>query len=182
MDDPDNIYYIPNCYINGTSSPNGNPPLTPMGNNYEIQPQPLSYTNNYILQPPINSPQMIVNNVEDTNDYCGFVPPRRILSSAENNIPGPPPTASSLYNNNRNSSRPISHRSNNSNVYYFNEDIPNNGENDDPDYPTYSSYQYPTYYDSSQNKLYMNNMVIPFHKPKVLVREAPILKKSNNNK
>jgi len=182
MDDPDNIYYIPNCYISGTPSPDRNPSQTPMGDNYDFQPQPLSYTNNYIPQPPINSPPMMVSDVEDTNDYCGFVPPRRILSSAENNIPGPPPTASSSYNNNRNNSRPISRRSNASNPYYFNGDIPNHEENNDPDYPMYSSYQSPSYYDSSQNQLYMNNMVIPFQKPKVLVREAPILKKSNNNK
>jgi len=176
MDDSDNIYYIPNCYINNTSSPNRNTLITPTNNNYAFQQPPQTYSNNFLQPTPFDSPQMMQNNYENNNDYSDLIPPRKFVSSAENNIPGPPPTASSSYN-----SRPISRRSNNTNIYYYNEDLPNYRDNNDPDYPTYSSYQYPSYYDSSQNQLYMNNMVIPFQKPKVYVREAPILKKSNNN-
>lgn len=165
---------IQNRYRSRTPSPNRN--ILPSDNEYMNRSRPMSsYTNNN--NPPPSTP-MLLYDLEDNNDYSDFAPPRRMLSSAENNIPGPPPTASSSYIPQNNNSRPVS-QSTNPNTYYFNEDIGCNGESEDPDYPMYSSYQSPTYYDNSQNQMYMNNMVIPFQKPKVYIREAPILKNSN---
>ncbi|OUM58426.1 hypothetical protein PIROE2DRAFT_16292, partial [Piromyces sp. E2] len=177
--DPDNIFIIQNRYRNSrTPSPTRTIPLPlppPSENDFMNRSRPMSsYTNN---NPPPSTP-MVLYDLEDNNDYSDFAPHRRMLSSAENNIPGPPPTASSSYIPQNNHSRPVS-QSGRYNPYYYNEDLDYNGNSGDPNYPMHSSYQSPTFYDSSQNQMYMNNMVIPFQKPKIYVREAPILKSKN---
>jgi len=142
--------------------------------NYELNSRPNS--SSYSNSDESDSPALSYKTEE--SEYNEF-PPRRIPSSTYNNIPGPPPTASSTYKGNNNNLRPVCRREDSN---YFNQDLSDNNDPDDPDYPGYSGYQSPSYYDNSQNQMYMNNLVIPFQKPKVCVREAPILKNSHNNK
>ncbi|ORX41754.1 hypothetical protein BCR36DRAFT_363708 [Piromyces finnis] len=166
----DKVFVLQNRYRNHSPLPQS------IEDDYTNQSCPISsYTNNM-------PPTMMLYDIEDNNDYSDDIPQRRMISSAENNIPGPPPTASSSYipHHNNNNSRPVS-QSIHPNSYYFNDDLNNNGNPNGPDYPIHFSYQSPTYYDDSQNQIYLNNMVIPFQKPKVCVREAPILKHSNTN-